>query len=112
MTDVDKYRAVILCISTHTPLAGRDNREAAENCRLLRFLLTRPLRDVTLRSLREDVTRSFLLTRPLRDVTAAPRYPAVAAPISTHTPLAGRDITGWMKSRIAGNFYSHAPCGT
>ena len=21
-------------------------------------------------------------------------------------------ITGWMKSRMAGNFYSHAPCGT
>ena len=35
----------------------------------------------------------FLLTRPLRDVTMLYAYPVLNAyPISTHTPLAGRDM--------------------
>ena len=34
-----------------------------------RFLLTRPLRDVTLWAMLYRTFRAFLLTRPLRDVT-------------------------------------------
>ena len=36
----------------------------------------------------------FLLTRPLRDVTAVRPLSPKTAPISTHTPLAGRDARG------------------
>ena len=35
-----------------------------------KFLLTRPLRDVTISQAEEVITGIFLLTRPLRDVTA------------------------------------------
>ena len=31
--------------------------------------------------------------------------------ISTHTPLAGRDCTNWVKMSRLYNFYSHAPRG-
>ena len=101
-------------ISTHTPLAGRDIQHLGAAAHIILFLLTRPLRDVTYllqinkryfrflltRPLR-DVTRNgrhrheyfrFLLTRPLRDVTD--RFPdrSDIVCISTHTPLAGRDM--------------------
>ena len=56
-------------ISTHTPLAGRDNTSRVNIRILLKFQLTRPLRGVTDNT--DSFTRSFT--------------------ISTHTPLAGRD---------------------
>ena len=55
------------------------------------FLLTRPLRDVTGITHDHGTGRRFLLTRPLRDVTAVRPLSPKTAPISTHTPLAGRD---------------------
>ena len=59
----------ITCISTHTPLAGRDSDLSRIFPASISFLLTRPSRDVTV--------RSCGLSGGLR--------------ISTHTPLAGRD---------------------
>ena len=56
-------------ISTHTPLAGRDEMRAWCNSNPTKFLLTRPLRDVT-------SGRGSQTNKPV---------------ISTHTPLAGRD---------------------
>ena len=56
-------------ISTHTPLAGRDLIEYVENVRDSIFLLTRPSRDVTEKSLKGRSRSPFLLTRPSRDVT-------------------------------------------
>ena len=56
-------------ISTHTPLAGRD--DSARMISMLLFL--------------------FLLTRPLRDVTMMGYIGYMGMIISTHTPLAGRD---------------------
>ena len=57
-------------ISTHTPLAGRDN---------IRFKFI-------------SIDSQFLLTRPLRDVTAELVNLYTVDGISTHTPLAGRDF--------------------
>ena len=76
------------------------------------FLLTRPLRDVTIVFYTLNVTDQFLLTRPLRDVTAIITGACSAASISTHTPLTGRD--GCLVYRLRGpwDFYSHAPYGT
>ena len=77
----------------------------------------------------------FLLTRPSRDVTANGQITAVAGAISTHTPLAGRDIRTesgrvwnirFLLTRPSRDvtrrsetdpgarvyFYSHAPRGT
>ena len=101
-------------ISTHTPLAGRDYSVSVSYVYVTSFLLTRPLRDVTTTFLRtgrpitflltrplRDVTggesvekqeRKFLLTRPLRDVTEGDKTSEDYGIISTHTPLAGRDL--------------------
>ena len=57
----------------------------------MRFLLTRPLRDVTGIALSFGRYSRFLLTRPLRDVTEVEPNQTEGLVISTHTPLAGRD---------------------
>ncbi len=62
----------IIIISTHTSLAGRDNTGWTGRGDPVRFLLTRPSRDVTIKG------------------TMVYAYDA----ISTHTSLAGRDIHG------------------
>ena len=54
----------------------------------------------------------FLLTRPSRDVTAKMVDQALGLVISTHTPLAGRDIIPETIMSEFINFYSHAPRGT
>ena len=76
-------------ISTHTPLAGRDER----------ILLARSFK------------QQFLLTRPLRGATLNPAFTRLWKRISTHTPLAGRDLTTISNDANAWDFYSHAPCG-
>ena len=60
----------ISSISTHTPLAGRDNISTCRNAQKNEFLLTRPLRDVTRSGDYDNAALEFLLTRPLRDVTS------------------------------------------
>ena len=124
-----------LPISTHTPLAGRDSSSGKNSIMLARFLLTRPLRDVTSEKSRSARDFLFLLTRPLRDVTfyalcffpcffisthtplagrdhLSSPFPSGFWPISTHTPLAGRDGILTLNSERTEHFYSHAPCGT
>ena len=98
-------------ISTHTPLAGRDRNllsgpswmsdfysHAPRGAR--RFSTTAPVR-ITL----------FLLTRPSRGAT--PLHSSVSSihSISTHTPLAGRDLTPFADVCQLLDFYSHAPRG-
>ena len=73
------------------------------------FLLTRPLRDVTLFALPATADKIFLLTRPLRDVTVSPSSCAIRLIISTHTPLAGRDLTRGSTHTIAGRFLLTRP---
>ena len=76
------------------------------------FLLTRPLRDVTRDTCRCDTGHQFLLTRPLRDVTKSFRSGLGLLLFLLTRPL--RDVT-----YITGiiflfkfDFYSHAPYGT
>ena len=81
-----------VAISTHTPLAGRDVSVSGRYVISAKFLLTRPLRDVTVPESCTARFGLFLLTRPLRDVTLlGDSYGTGYTPISTHTPLAGRD---------------------
>ena len=98
------------------------------------FLLTRPLRGATGSSCRDRIHAiGFLLTRPLRGATVFTAYNLLGLNISTHTPLAGRDISEMTRQELAkisthtplagrdvlfksvgmsfNNFYSHAPCG-
>ena len=99
-------------ISTHTPLTGRDSFATAVMFRL--FISTHtPLtgRDIPDA---DDVAAmdEFLLTRPLRDVTIIPFPPSKSLFISTHTPLTGRDENCGVIIEKYKNFYSHAPYGT
>ena len=133
------FTEAILCgttaISTHTPLAGRDNLLVDDKIPISLFLLTRPLRDVTRIWGHGIQDLIFLLTRPLRDVTFWRSAVCGQVKISTHTPLAGRDTVDlcykivifrflltrplrdvtWVPAREQTeieDFYSHAPCGT
>ena len=54
----------------------------------------------------------FLLTRPLRDVTVLNGEQNDETFISTHTPLTGRDLCELRYQSLIDNFYSHAPYGT
>ena len=76
-------------ISTHTPLAGRDQNDGWIYRYLFRFQLTRPLRGATIH--RERFFENL--------------------GISTHTPLAGRDLCLSRLVRCCFHFNSHAPCG-
>ena len=78
----------------------------------LRFLLTRPSRDVTAASGEDLASTTFLLTRPSRDVTLFRWSPIEFRSISTHTSLAGRDGLPNISFDIFQNFYSHVPRGT
>ena len=82
---------MISYISTHTPLTGRDVITGSGIMPTQQFLLTRPLRDVTLQNHKRHIIIQFLLTRPLRDVTSWEEYRGSGEKISTHTPLTGRD---------------------
>ena len=86
MTNVDLLEAVI--ISTHTPLAGRDD------------MLTDILGLVSIS------THTPLAGRDIFGDLLPGRYA-----ISTHTPLAGRDMDQIKAKADMINFYSHAPRG-
>ena len=108
------HAAGIKSISTHTPLAGRDARVQCSQrededfnshapCGARRkdirrssrgniFQLTRPLRGATRRASTLNRCSGFQLTRPLRGATAEHIQHPLFARISTHTPLAGRDL--------------------
>ncbi len=81
-------------ISTHTPLAGRDDLCMDMNFAELKFLLTRPSRGATRYPSRKTQTEIFLLTRPSRGATRRAPLATFGRLISTHTPLAGRDRSG------------------
>ena len=78
----------------------------------VRFLLTRPLRDVTSRSGTLYHFQAISTHTPLAGRDYIRRKENEENAISTHTPLAGRDRVH-MGERLSRNyFYSHAPCGT
>ena len=80
------------CYNKNLPLSGRDWGKMALVLHPEKFLLTRPLRDVTRLYISAILYSSlFLLTRSLRDVTNPNDEELDGCIVSTHTPLAGRD---------------------
>ena len=53
---------------------------------------------------------SFLLTRPMRGATIPCLYLIFFESISTHTPLARRDVVSICREYGVSDFYSHASC--
>ena len=94
-------------ISTHTPLARRDTQFFLLRLIHNRFLLTRLSRGVTYGSGHHRLPDRFLLTRLSRGVTDE-AVSAIKNYISTHTPLARRDITVKLHVHQKTDFYSHA----
>ena len=64
------------------------------------FLLTRLLRGVTTSGSRAFTAGRFLLTRLLRGVTVPIVRIARQLNISTHTPLARRDLNEWYQCTL------------
>ena len=79
-------------ISTHAPLAGRDQESKQAYGSNEQFQPTRPLRGATKRSLSEANSNLFQPTRPLRGATVYITTTSADWRISTHAPLAGRDL--------------------
>ena len=98
-------------ISTHTPLAGRD-QDNAKNDIVTRISTHTPLAGRDLPRLpRLYRRRRFLLTRPSRGATQNGINHLICLGISTHTPLAGRDAGKNVGEAAKSDFYSHAPRG-
>ena len=120
-------------ISTHAPLAGRDGGGKTSSCGELIFQPTRPLRGATTVQVDTmDMQQDFNPRAPcgarqqerfelylIRDFN--PRAPcgarrdqardATGNAISTHAPLAGRDIVRSTAAIRVKNFNPRAPCG-
>ncbi len=101
----------LLCISTHTPHAGRDVGDYENGDRCTDFYSHAPCgaRLDSLERLVNGVNISTHTPHAGRDKIWPP--PTAAGPISTHTPHAGRDIAQTFHQQIETDFYSHAPCG-
>ena len=132
-TQTERMKRPSWMISTHTPLARRDERNVKRNFERFQFLLTRLLRGATAFQPAGTMSWTFLLTRLLRGATytltssaedhAISTHTPLArrdrkddddaqeGDISTHTPLARRDLSLMCTSPLCSNFYSHAPCG-
>ena len=78
-------------ISTHAPLAGRDGGAMVARHALNVFQPTRPLRGATIFGRTTLRLIIFQPTRPLRGATDKENWETIARTISTHAPLAGRD---------------------
>ena len=76
------------------------------------FLLTRPLRDVTIALCPRDSIVPISTHTPLAGRDQVVRAVREFFCISTHTPLAGRDVVYLTGLANEIYFYSHAPCGT
>ena len=75
------------------------------------FQPTRPLRGATMISLTNSRKHLFQPTRPLRGATHFLVGDVFSFYISTHAPLAGRDVINSTAGRIHTNFNPRAPCG-
>ena len=99
-------------ISTHAPLAGRDAVEPGLVGREDAFQPTRPLRGATRLPGTRPAILTFQPTRPLRGATVMEEQAILAALISTHAPLAGRDVATARPTPCGStHFNPRAPCG-
>ena len=74
------------------------------------FQSTRPLRGATSQPITKvELLGEFQPTRPLRGATAVDRSPANEVNISTHAPLAGRDLPLCMRRFRLSCISTHAP---
>ena len=75
----------------------------------LKFQPTRPLRGATPRGQKVWARPLFQPTRPLRGATSGMGWRSKSKGISTHAPLAGRDLCHSCHSRKTARISTHAP---
>ena len=97
-------------ISTHTPLARRDHQGYNVEPHPKDFYSHASCEARQLEPRWCDVIIEFLLTRLLRGATTAIPDLNVCTYISTHTPLARRDWLWDVICNPKNDFYSHASC--
>ena len=98
-------------ISTHTPHAGRDPDNQMATTWQPDFY-SHASCEARLLGVETNITNwQFLLTRLLRGATKQDIVRECAHWISTHTPLARRDVCYTHRQDAKRHFYSHAPCG-
>ena len=73
------------------------------------FQPTRPLRGATISRGNPRRYSRFQPTRPLRGATSPEASPLITPTISTHAPLAGRDLLALRLDMLAGTISTHAP---
>ena len=85
-------------ISTHTPLAGRDKLDDIALIAANNFYSHAPCGARRSQQIASRKVLEFLLTRPLRGATVRGQPTKKGSEISTHTPLAGRDVPADVES--------------
>ena len=105
-----KVLLIFLEISTHTPLARRDEAGYDVPVKESLFLLTRPLRGVTMYQLTQAMAAGISTHTPLARRDSMLGLIDNSVQISTHTPLARRDLVFLPLLVHLQYFYSHAPC--
>ena len=99
---------ILIDISTHAPLAGRDYLGVISASVDEIFQPTRPLRGATEQGSNSGGSSLFQPTRPLRGATGQTSRIVSLHSISTHAPLAGRDPSDQTKTKT-GKISTHAP---
>ena len=99
-------------ISTHAPLAGRDERKNQEQKIGQTYFNPRaPCGARPLLAGHVSYPYLFQPTRPLRGATFSVFCQCDVLPISTHAPLAGRDFFKFQSVQRRAHFNPRAPCG-
>ena len=107
--DGDLRGAVV--ISTHAPLAGRDIIIIWHIKSSTHFNPRAPCGARLTDEGKLLLVGLFQPTRPLRGATVKRRGSRLQKIISTHAPLAGRDVLDNLFNRLLGDFNPRAPCG-
>ena len=97
-------------VSTHTPLAGRNKLEIQTSGTGFAFLLIRLLRGATQQFHPALSQNRFLLIRLLRGATSSSVRASICSSVSTHTPLARRNVNLPYLLPDKSCFYSYASC--
>ena len=101
-------KRIYLRISTHAPLAGRDNSNRIKSTGLSGFQPTRPLRGATSRQAAYLQEIDFNPRAPCGARLSMPTETNYLITISTHAPLAGRDRRRGSSNPYE-NISTHAP---
>ena len=102
--------ASLLYFNPRAPCGARPTRHPLI-FNLITFQPTRPLRGATYINLPIDKGQLFQPTRPLRGATKHELERRLSNNISTHAPLAGRDVDDATVAGVNSDFNPRAPCG-